>query len=44
MPLQLKLNCLAEVLAKIGSMVGALLFVGLLIRFFVQLSSDDPHR
>lgn len=43
-PLQLKLNRLAEVVAKLGSIAGALLFFGLLIRFFVQLATKNPPR
>ncbi|KAG5642715.1 hypothetical protein DXG03_002291 [Asterophora parasitica] len=43
-PLQLKLNALAELIAKIGSAAGLLLFVALLIRFFVQLGSNVPAR
>ncbi|KAH8113119.1 hypothetical protein DFH11DRAFT_1728039 [Phellopilus nigrolimitatus] len=43
-PLQMKLNNLAELIAKLRSTVGLLLFVVLLIRFFVQLSTGDPVR
>ncbi|KAH8114097.1 E1-E2 ATPase-domain-containing protein [Phellopilus nigrolimitatus] len=43
-PLQMKLNNLAELIAKLWSTVGLLLFVVLLIRFFVQLSTGDPVR
>ncbi|KAI0303590.1 hypothetical protein B0F90DRAFT_1301070 [Multifurca ochricompacta] len=43
-PLQLKLNDLAEAIAKIGSIAGGLLFLALLIRYFVQLGTDNPHR
>ena len=43
-PLQLKLNNLAELIAKIGSLAGLLLFVALLIRFFVQLGTGIPIR
>lgn len=42
-PLQLKLNALAELIAKLGSLAGLLLFAALMIRFFVQLGTD-PHR
>lgn len=42
-PLQLKLNNLAELIAKAGGLSGLLLFIALMIRFFVQLKSD-PHR
>ncbi|KAH8105591.1 calcium-translocating P-type ATPase [Phellopilus nigrolimitatus] len=41
-PLQTKLNDLAELIAKLGSAAGLLLFVALLIRFFVQLGTGDP--
>ncbi len=43
-PLQLKLNNLAEVIAKIGSIAGGLLFFALLIRFFVELATKSPPR
>jgi Ca2+-transporting ATPase len=43
-PLQLKLNELAELIAKLGSAAGLILFVALMIRFFVQLGKDEPHR
>ncbi|KAH7915645.1 Ca-transporting ATPase [Hygrophoropsis aurantiaca] len=43
-PLQLKLNSLAELIAKIGSIAGLILFVSLLIRFFVQLGTGSPER
>ncbi|KAF5371839.1 hypothetical protein D9615_009535 [Tricholomella constricta] len=43
-PLQLKLNALAELIAKIGSAAGLLLFSALMIRFFVQLGTGDPVR
>jgi Ca2+-transporting ATPase len=39
-PLQLKLNALAELIAKLGSAAGLLLFVALMIRFFVQLKTN----
>ena len=38
-PLQLKLNRLAEVIAKLGSLAGLILFGSCMIRFFVQLSN-----
>ncbi|WVF71734.1 calcium-translocating P-type ATPase, PMCA-type [Kwoniella sp. CBS 6097] len=38
-PLQLKLNKLAELIAKLGSLAGLLLFSALMIRFFVQLKT-----
>lgn len=43
-PLQIKLNNLAELIAKLGSLAGLLLFVALLIRFFVQLGTGNPVR
>jgi len=43
-PLQLKLNALAELIAKLGSVAGLALFVALMIRFFVQLGKGDPPR
>ncbi|KAF7312342.1 Calcium-transporting ATPase [Mycena indigotica] len=43
-PLQVKLNALAELIAKLGSAAGLILFVALLIRFFVQLGTNDPVR
>jgi len=43
-PLQLKLNDLAETIAKIGSIAGGLLFFALFIRFVVQLGTNNPHR
>lgn len=42
-PLQLKLNRLAELIAKLGSAAGGLLFGALMIRFFVALGTD-PDR
>ncbi|KAG6919209.1 hypothetical protein DXG01_008507 [Tephrocybe rancida] len=42
--LQLKLNNAAELIAKIGSIAGLLLFIALMIRFFVQLGQDKPMR
>lgn len=43
-PLQLKLNVLAELIAKIGSIAGIVLFSCLMIRFFVQLGTGNPQR
>ncbi|KAG5354130.1 hypothetical protein C0989_007491 [Termitomyces sp. Mn162] len=43
-PLQLKLNALAELIAKFGSIAGGILFAALLIRFFVQLGQNNPVR
>jgi Ca2+-transporting ATPase len=43
-PLQLKLNDLAELIAKIGSAAGLALFIALMIRFFVQLGKGNPPR
>ncbi|KAF5392317.1 hypothetical protein D9757_001407 [Collybiopsis confluens] len=43
-PLQLKLNDLAELIAKLGSAAGLVLFTALMIRFFVQLGTGEPIR
>ncbi|RDX57115.1 calcium-translocating P-type ATPase [Lentinus brumalis] len=43
-PLQLKLNNLAELIAKLGSAAGLILFTALMIRFFVQLGTHNPQR
>ncbi|KAJ7227098.1 Ca-transporting ATPase [Mycena pura] len=43
-PLQIKLNALAELIAKLGSAAGLVLFTALLIRFFVQLGTGEPQR
>ncbi|KAJ6544760.1 calcium-transporting ATPase [Mycena vulgaris] len=43
-PLQIKLNALAELIAKLGSAAGLILFSALLIRFFVQLGTGEPVR
>jgi len=43
-PLQLKLNYLAELIAKLGSAAGLMLFTALMIRFFVQLGLNEPVR
>ncbi|KAH8100992.1 calcium-translocating P-type ATPase [Cristinia sonorae] len=43
-PLQAKLNKLAELIAKLGSAAGGILFFALMIRFFVQLGTGDPVR
>ena len=43
-PLQLKLNRLAELIAKLGSAAGLILLKALMIRFFVQLGTNDPPR
>ncbi|KIK55333.1 hypothetical protein GYMLUDRAFT_248753 [Collybiopsis luxurians FD-317 M1] len=42
--LQLKLNDLAELIAKLGSAAGLILFTALIIRFFVQLGTGEPVR
>ena len=42
-PLQLKLNDLAELIAKIGGTCGLILFGSLMIKFFVQLKTH-PER
>ncbi|KAH9025710.1 hypothetical protein EDB83DRAFT_2526782 [Lactarius deliciosus] len=44
MPLQLKLNDLSEIIAKIGSIAGGLLFAALLVRYFVQLGTNNLQR
>ncbi|KAH9024004.1 calcium-translocating P-type ATPase [Lactarius deliciosus] len=43
-PLQLKLNDLSEIIVKIGSIAGGLLFTALLVRYFVQLGTNNPQR
>ncbi|KAI0671871.1 calcium-translocating P-type ATPase [Trametes maxima] len=43
-PLQIKLNNLAELIARLGSAAGLLLFTALMIRFFVQLGTHNPER
>ncbi|KAH9023999.1 calcium-translocating P-type ATPase [Lactarius deliciosus] len=43
-PLQLRLNDLSEAIAKIGSIAGGLLFAALLVRYFVQLGTNNPQR
>jgi len=43
-PLQVKLNNLAELIAKIGSLAGLILFSALMIKFFVQLGNGNPSR
>ena len=42
-PLQQKLNYLAELIAKVASIAGLLLFIALMIRFFVNLK-EKPNR
>ena len=42
-PLQTKLNDLAELIAKIASVAGLLLFIALMIKFFVNLKRH-PDR
>jgi len=37
--LQVKLNDLVELIAKIGSVAGAIFSIALMIRFFVQLGT-----
>ena len=41
-PLQLKLNILAELIVKIRSVAGIILFSSLMIRFIVQLATGEP--
>ncbi|KAL5531003.1 hypothetical protein ACEPAG_3879 [Sanghuangporus baumii] len=43
-PMQKKLKKLADLIAKIATTVSLLLFTVLLIRFFVQLGSNNPPR
>ncbi|KAH9025687.1 hypothetical protein EDB83DRAFT_2678872 [Lactarius deliciosus] len=43
-PLQLKLNDLSELIAKIGSVACGLLFAALLVRYFVHLGTNNPQR
>ena len=40
----MKLNDLAELIAKLGSAAGLILFIALMIRFFVQLGTNNPER
>ena len=40
-PLQLKLNILAELIAKIGSIIAIVLCSSLMIRFIVQLATGQ---
>ena len=40
-PLQTKLNQLAEMISKLGSAAGILMFIALMIRFFVRLGRDS---
>jgi len=42
-PLQLKLNALAELIAKLGSAAGLILFSALMIKFFVQLKTKSDR-
>ncbi|KAF9514593.1 hypothetical protein BS47DRAFT_1392337 [Hydnum rufescens UP504] len=39
-PLQHKLNVLAELIAKLGSLAGLILFTALMIRFFIELKTE----
>lgn len=39
-PLQTKLNHMAELIAKLGTSAGLILFIALMIRYFVQLGID----
>jgi len=43
-PLQIKLNDLAELIAKVGSAAGLILFTALMIRYFVQIGTNNPVR
>ncbi|KAG8728010.1 hypothetical protein FRC12_022104, partial [Ceratobasidium sp. 428] len=42
-PLQIKLNALAELIAKLGSAAGLILFSALMIKFFVQLKTRSER-
>ena len=42
-PLQTKLNDIAELITKLGSLAGLILFTALMIRFFVHWKTD-PSR
>jgi Ca2+-transporting ATPase len=43
-PLQLKLNDLAEAMAKIGSVAGGLLFAALIVRYFFEPGTNNRQR
>lgn len=43
-PLQMKLNSLAELIAKLGATAGLILFAALMIRFFVQLKTEPDRK
>ncbi|PLW48503.1 hypothetical protein PCASD_04243 [Puccinia coronata f. sp. avenae] len=43
-PLQMKLNSLAELIAKLGATAGLILFTALMIRFFVQLKTQPDRK
>ncbi|KAL5526157.1 PMC1 [Sanghuangporus baumii] len=43
-PLVTKLNYLAQLIAKLASLAGLILFIALLVRFFVQLGMGKPQR
>jgi Ca2+-transporting ATPase len=42
-PLQLKLNALADAIAWAGMVAGGVLFLGLMVRFFVELGRGDAR-
>ncbi|KAJ2077108.1 plasma membrane calcium [Coemansia sp. RSA 988] len=43
-PLQVKLNWLAELIAKLGGAAGLLMFIVLIIKYSVQLGRDETSR
>jgi Ca2+-transporting ATPase len=43
-PLQIKLNILAELIAKLGSVGGLTLFVALMIEYFVALGTNRSSQ
>ena len=43
-PLQIKLNILAELIAKVGSISGLVLFLALMIKFIVQLCTNRSSQ
>jgi Ca2+-transporting ATPase len=43
-PLQIKLNILAELIAKLGSVAGLTLFVALMIEYFVALGTNRSSQ
>ena len=43
-PLQLKMNDLADAITTIGIIAGGFLFVALLIRYFLELETNNLQR